>query len=160
ATTLYLGIVEETTPMTRSDQGRTRWAKAPMRNALLSLMVFLFAFACADGDHVLGYGPSTGTPDGGDDGAPWSGDDGGLRADAIDGGPAPPETRGCSGDLHDVLGADGKVVEHCAPALGCYGGVCIPPCEAAAKSQGTIGCDFVVSTPYMSDPTFNGQAFF
>ena len=53
----------------------------------------------------------------------------------------------CSSDLHDVLDGNGNVVGMCPPDQGCEGGKCVPACEAAAASQGSVGCDFVVATP-------------
>ena len=53
----------------------------------------------------------------------------------------------CSSDLHDVLDDNGKVVGTCPPDQGCAAGKCVPACDAAAASQGSVGCDFVVATP-------------
>jgi hypothetical protein len=53
----------------------------------------------------------------------------------------------CSSDLHSVLGSNGQVVETCPSNEGCEAGACVPACQAAAASQGSVGCDFVVATP-------------
>jgi hypothetical protein len=109
-----------------------------------AVVTWLAAAACAGGDHIVGFLPSeadaaaanndaslaTDTPSFGDVGA---GDAGGYP--------------NCSGDLHSVLGPDGNVVEACPPDQGCANGVCVPACQAAAASKGSVGCDFFVSTP-------------
>jgi hypothetical protein len=53
----------------------------------------------------------------------------------------------CSSDLHNVLDGNGNVVETCPSDQGSADGMCVPACQAAAASQGTIGCDFLVATP-------------
>src|ERR1700733_10392949 len=53
----------------------------------------------------------------------------------------------CSSDLYNVLDGNGNVVETCPSDLVCPAGMCVPACQAAASSQGTVGCDFVVATP-------------
>jgi hypothetical protein len=53
----------------------------------------------------------------------------------------------CSSDLHNVLDGNGNVVETCPDDQGCADGACVPACQAAAASQGSVGCDFVVATP-------------
>ena len=54
---------------------------------------------------------------------------------------------GCSGDLRSVIDSSGNVVTTCPPDQGCAGGKCVPACDAAAASKGSVGCDYVVSTP-------------
>jgi hypothetical protein len=62
----------------------------------------------------------------------------------------------CSSDLHDVLDDQGNVVATCPDDQGCAAGACVPACEAAAASQGSVGCDFVVATPsFLTNNTFN-----
>ena len=53
----------------------------------------------------------------------------------------------CSSDLHDVLDDSGNVVGTCPNDQGCAAGVCVAACQAAAASQGSVGCDFTVATP-------------
>lgn len=53
----------------------------------------------------------------------------------------------CSSDLHQVLDGNGNVVGTCPNDQGCAAGSCVPACQAAAASQGSVGCDFVVATP-------------
>jgi hypothetical protein len=54
---------------------------------------------------------------------------------------------GCSGDLRSVIDSSGNVVTTCPPDEGCSGGVCVAACQAAGASKGSVGCDYVVSTP-------------
>ena len=58
-----------------------------------------------------------------------------------------PAGPGCSEDLHSVLDGMGGVLEVCPPDQGCFDAACVPACEAAAKYEGTIGCDFWAPTP-------------
>ncbi len=83
---------------------------------------------------LLSCGPS-GRDDGPKDGNPGgdSGDGGAMGS--------------CSSDLHQVLDENGNVITTCPPEQGCAGGVCVPACQAAAASQGSVGCEFVVATP-------------
>jgi hypothetical protein len=53
----------------------------------------------------------------------------------------------CSSDLHQILDQNGNVVATCPPDQGCANGACVPACQAAAASQGSVGCDFLVATP-------------
>jgi hypothetical protein len=67
--------------------------------------------------------------------------------DDDDGSGSNPNGQGCSSDLHSVTDANGNVVQTCADDQGCAAGVCVEACAAAAASQGSVGCDFAVSTP-------------
>ncbi|HUS28448.1 MAG TPA: IgGFc-binding protein [Kofleriaceae bacterium] len=67
--------------------------------------------------------------------------------DGGNGGDALPMGTQCSSDLHEVLDDAGNVVGTCPPDQGCAAGACVPACQAAAASQGSVGCDFVVATP-------------
>jgi hypothetical protein len=60
----------------------------------------------------------------------------------------------CSADLQAIVDANGNVIKMCPADQGCSGGVCVPACDAASQSKGSIGCDF-----YAPDPPFylNGQ---
>lgn len=81
--------------------------------------------------------------------------DGGMDAGrpAIDAGDAarpdtgPPVGRGCSADLREVLGPSGEVLYACPVDQGCLDGGCVPACEAAAATRGTVGCELLVPTP-------------
>ncbi|MDF2694379.1 MAG: hypothetical protein K0S65_2762 [Labilithrix sp.] len=54
----------------------------------------------------------------------------------------------CSRDLRAVVSAcDDSIVESCAPNEGCASGKCIPACEAAARSDISVGCEFAVPLP-------------
>jgi hypothetical protein len=61
----------------------------------------------------------------------------------------PPDTsmNRCSNDLRNVLDPDGNVLMMCPPNQGCANGMCVAPCDAAAASRGTLGCDYLVPTP-------------
>ena len=88
------------------------------------------------------------------DGGPTPTDDGGTPTDdanpfdfdsaTVDGGG---KKFGCSGDLRNVIDENGNVVSTCPPDQGCAAGICVPACQAAAASKGSIGCDYVVPTP-------------
>jgi hypothetical protein len=56
-------------------------------------------------------------------------------------------TTTCSGDLKQVLAEDGTVLQTCGPDEGCANGGCVPACEAAAASAGSLGCDYLLATP-------------
>ena len=53
----------------------------------------------------------------------------------------------CSGDLRSVIDKSGNVVMTCPPDEGCAGGQCVPACQAASASKGSVGCDYTVPTP-------------
>jgi hypothetical protein len=53
----------------------------------------------------------------------------------------------CSGDLRSVIDKSGNVVMTCPPDQGCAGGQCVPACQAASASKGSVGCDYTVPTP-------------
>jgi hypothetical protein len=54
---------------------------------------------------------------------------------------------GCTADLQSTVDANGNVVAQCPPDQGCAGGQCVPACDAAAASKGSIGCDFRPADP-------------
>ena len=64
----------------------------------------------------------------------------------------------CSSDLHSVLDGSGNVIGTCPADQGCENGMCVPACDAAAASHGTVGCDFVIATasflPSIAPPCF------
>src|SRR5689334_14762844 len=98
-----------------------------MRVARIGCLVLLVAAAC---------GPARHRP----------GDDDDTTGDGSNGSNHQLGTS-CSSDLHDVLDDQGNVVATCPDDQGCAGGACVPACDAAAASQGSVGCDFVVATP-------------
>jgi hypothetical protein len=117
-----------------------------MRRASLSLAFVFGAFlvqaalgACSAGTDdesagAGGTGPGAGPGPNGSGGGFGSGGEG---SGAV----------GCSADLQQTVDANGNVVATCPPDLGCYGGQCIPACEAAASSKGSIGCEYFAPTP-------------
>jgi hypothetical protein len=92
---------------------------------------------------LLACGSSSGS---GSDAGP--GADSAPVSDARPFADAAPNQLGCSEDLHEVLDANGNVLETCPLDQGCSVGECVPACEAAAESGGNVGCDFYVSTPH------------
>jgi hypothetical protein len=77
----------------------------------------------------------------------------------LDGGNGPPGDMvsvgaACSSDLHGIVDSNGNVIATCPDDQGCANGVCVAACDAAARSNGTVGCDFVVATPsfHVFDP--------
>jgi hypothetical protein len=88
----------------------------------------------------------------------WLDDDGdaaGLGSDgagldaqlALDGSSGPGGPTACSADLQTVTDLEGDPLLRCPPDQGCHAGACVPACEAAAKSKGSVGCRFVAATP-------------
>ncbi len=61
----------------------------------------------------------------------------------------------CSGDLKQVINVStGVVVEQCGPDEGCLESQCVPACLAAAGSEGSLGCEFIVPTsPFFANGT-------
>ncbi len=63
---------------------------------------------------------------------------------------ASPECGGkrCSRDLHSVVDdCTEAVLEQCSDEHGCAEGACVPACESAAASKGSIGCSFYAIPP-------------
>ncbi len=116
-----------------------------VRSSLVGVVVVCAAglfFACGStnpnlfDDTLDGGSDSAATDDSGD---PFKSGDATGEATTI--------TLGCSGDLRNVIDANGVVQQQCPPDQGCAGGTCIPACEAASQSKGSVGCDYVVATP-------------
>ena len=75
---------------------------------------------------------------------PSSSSSGGFGGDAS----AQQKDLACSGDLTSVVDKNtGVVVTTCPGDQGCAAGACVPACDAAKASKGSIGCDYVVATP-------------
>lgn len=108
----------------------------PKRAAsIVCLSVGLFVAACGSSGSRSGFEetPGNGVPPG----AP------GLPTDQEDGGAL---TAGCSADLQSAIDSAGNVTE-CPPGQGCANGTCVPACDAAAESKGSLGCKYRVATP-------------
>ena len=112
-----------------------------MRILKLGIALGLFSAACSAGSSS-GSGGSGGSgnsgpagPGNSSSGAFMTGSGGGMSANQ------------CSPDLKQVIDSSGNVLMTCPPDQGCAGGQCVPACQAAAASQGNVGCDFVMSTP-------------
>ena len=126
-------------------------ARGP-RVILFAAAPAILAIACSASNpnsaSVTGGGGSATTVGGGGTtamgGATGGGGDIGIGGIAGGGGAA---GIGCSPDLQKVVDENGNVITDCPPDQGCFGGVCIPACEAAAQSKGSIGCDFWAPDP-------------
>jgi hypothetical protein len=128
------------TPSLAISTARSAW----LARALVTLGAtagVVLAVACSsdgDGGGFAGASSSSGASGGSSSGFNF-GDAGGS-----DGGGSGNQ---CSADLQKVIDPSGRVVETCPPDLGCSAGRCVAACDAAAASKGTIGCNYVVSTP-------------
>jgi hypothetical protein len=49
----------------------------------------------------------------------------------------------CASDLRSIIDDSGAVIGQCPSDQGCESGECIPVCEAVARSNSSIGCDFL-----------------
>jgi hypothetical protein len=60
----------------------------------------------------------------------------------------PPEcTHSCSADGHAVVDCNGNVVQQCEAYGTCFDAACIAACEAAVKSESSVGCEYYVAKP-------------
>jgi hypothetical protein len=111
-------------------------------HALVVVAAFSWSWACSAGREV--DPPASEQGDGGLLDAPGV-DDGGFNADV----PLDAELEGaaCGSDMQTVVDASGHAIGKCPPELGCLEGKCVEACVAAAGIKGSVGCDFVVSTP-------------
>lgn len=71
---------------------------------------------------------------------------------------------GCTSDLQSVVDENGVVVETCPPDLGCFEGMCVPACEAAANARGAIGCEYWTPSPpfyvnHQSPTSYDGSCY-
>jgi hypothetical protein len=64
----------------------------------------------------------------------------------------------CTSDLRHVVDDDGVVVKECPSDQGCADGQCVPACDAAARSKGSVGCEFWALTPRSMDSGAGGNA--
>ena len=62
---------------------------------------------------------------------------------------------GCSSDLQKTVDEMGNILAVCPPDKGCQDGACVPACQAAAASKGSIGCEYFAPTPpfYVNEST-------
>lgn len=77
-------------------------------------------------------------------------DKGQFAQDAGDEDSAPVTCGGkrCSRDLHAVVDdCTENVIQQCPDDQGCAAGACVPACDSAAASQGSIGCSFFAIPP-------------
>ena len=59
--------------------------------------------------------------------------------------PSCPQT--CSLDLTSIVRCDGSVVQTCPPEQACGTAGCVPPCDAVANAQSSLGCEFYAQPP-------------
>lgn len=131
---------------------------------LFGVTAFVLGSAACGGTTKSGSG--FGEDAGGGDGSTNVGPDGGGggtdgSVTSFGDATAPPNTLGCSADLHNVIDANGNVVEMCPADEGCAAGKCVAACTAAAANHGNIGCDFLVATPsFFSDYSYLGGTYY
>lgn len=106
---------------------------------LFAFVPLLLQLALACEAPIRGGGGGDGAGQGGQDGG-----SGGSPGGSSDASGAP--SRGCSGDLRKVVGSNGATIMECPIDQGCAGAKCVPACEAAATSHGSLGCDFLLPT--------------
>lgn len=131
-----------------------RTSLAPLLLALLSVPIVAIACSAApenesDDDDPSGAG-GMGTGGAGTGGL-------GIGGDFGSGGNGPGV--GCSADLQSVVDENGQVIQVCPPELGCFGGQCIPACQAAAQSKGSIGCDYYAPSPAFFQNESGGSSY-
>ncbi|HEX8790894.1 MAG TPA: IgGFc-binding protein [Polyangiaceae bacterium] len=126
---------------------------SPGRFAAVSLLLCLSACGSSGSNGASG-GTPTDAGTGGD--TTTRGDGGGSFGDGSSGGDAT-TTFGCSADLRNVVDQNGNVVQTCPDDQGCAGGQCVAACAAAAASHGSLGCDFWLATPVITDRDAVGQ---
>lgn len=62
-----------------------------------------------------------------------------------------PDGATCTPDLRAVVNGAGQLIRECPSDQGCANGECIAACDAAAQSNGSIGCEFWAPTPPLED---------
>jgi hypothetical protein len=53
----------------------------------------------------------------------------------------------CTPDLRSVVDGAGRLIQECPNDQGCAAGECVAACDAAARSSGSMGCEFWAPTP-------------
>lgn len=118
--------------------GRTPLALVPLRSvAVVGAIVGMFFFACGGDETRTGFEATKQETV-----PPGEGEFGRLPSSQADGG----VTGSCTADLQSVVDTQGNVVA-CPPDQGCTQGRCVPACDAAAASKGSLGCRYRVATP-------------
>ena len=97
-----------------------------------------------DGDPTS---PSSVNGSGGAGGSSGSGGASAAQGGGLNLGGHGPTAVGCTADLQATVDDQGNIVEQCPPDKGCLEGICVPACEAAAASKGSIGCEYYVPYP-------------
>jgi hypothetical protein len=109
--------------------------------------IALLAITCGCGNGGTGPHPSASGGDASKGGTATAGAGGGLTLVPMGGSSSTPSTIKCTPDLRSVVGSDGSIVQECPSDQGCADGECIPACDAAALSGGSIGCEFWAPDP-------------
>jgi IgGFc binding protein len=117
------------------------WLAIPLAMALCGCSASKSPFG--DDDDGNGGSHSTSTMNGG-----AGGEGGSTLTLGNGGGGGAGGGLGCSPDLQYVIDGNGTILEDCWPDEGCSGGMCVPPCQAAADSKGNVSCAFTVATPH------------
>ncbi|HTK75145.1 MAG TPA: IgGFc-binding protein, partial [Gemmataceae bacterium] len=100
-------------------------------------VVALAGTGCGSSDRKF----ASSTADGGFVGGP---DDSGILGND---GPQACSGSKCSSDLRSLVDCNGNVLMTCPPDQGCEGTGCVPACQAAIDSKGSIGCEFYAVDP-------------
>jgi hypothetical protein len=132
-------------PMRRASRWRAAgWCGSVTLGAVV--LGLLAAGCAATGDDPGAATASTAGSGGtaGAGGAASAGAGSGAGGNGIEPGP---DGLHCSADLRSIVDGDGVLVETCPPTEGCLDNECVPACQAAAASKGSVGCDFVIATP-------------
>lgn len=80
---------------------------------------------------------------------------GGIVLDGAGGLGAAASAGQCSADLRSIVDAQGSLLKSCSDDEACAGGSCIAACDAAARSRGSVGCEFwALEPPFI----YNGQS--
>jgi hypothetical protein len=74
--------------------------------------------------------------------------------------PAPVKLQCSSTNFNQVVDCNNNVIMTCTADQGCESGRCVPACQAVAKSQTSLGCEFYTHIPdTMGQDGSNGPAF-
>lgn len=63
----------------------------------------------------------------------------------------------CASDLRTIVDEKGAFIRQCPSDEGCADGACVPVCDAVARSNGSIGCDFWALKPTCSYSASNPE---
>src|SRR5262249_44540984 len=156
---------ERNSPSPRSSTSARDRRRAHALRGLCAISLLLVGCATASEREFAGHastsaaGGAGGTTGVGGSGPPTTGSGGDIGPVGVTTGAGGAGVASCSADLQSVLNGDGTVKETCPSDKGCFDGQCIPACEAAGLSKGTIGCDFFDAVPPPYSPVLAGQCY-